>query len=158
MANDFGSRAAKKKPPYRWIGAAALILVALGAASFIPAKIKQRNIAMADFAAWSVAGPPCPIATAQQFAAERRETPKALEFGEMQFARQYGHVNCLYLHEDGGKSSKTFPACQFTSPANLTVTTPKGTFRYLPGLGQPATVFVENEQPRCVMAINKAVF
>ena len=158
MTNDFGGRTPRKKPPYVWIGAAALILLALIGASFIPAWLKQRNAAMADFAAWSVDGPPCPTATPAQFAAERREAPKTLVFSEIQFARQYGHANCLYLHYDGGKSSETFPACQFISPANLTVTTPKGTFHFVPGLGQSATVFVEHDQPRCVMAINKALF
>lgn len=158
MSSDFGSRSRAKKPPYGWIAAAVLILLGLIGASFIPAWLKARNTAVADFAAWSVDGPPCPTVTPAQFVAERREAPKALLFSEVQFSRQYGHANCLYLHYDGGKSPETFPACQFTSPANLAVVTPKGTFHFTPGLGQPATVFVEHDQPRCVMAINKALF
>ena len=69
-----------------------------------------------------------------------------------------GHASCIDLRYDGGKGTGTYPACQFMSPAVLTVRSDKGTFRFLPGLGKDATVFVEHGQPRCVMAINKAMF
>jgi hypothetical protein len=158
MTNDFGSRLPRKRPPYRWIAAAALVLLGLIAISFVPAWIKHRNEAMAEAARFAIDGPPCPAASEAQFAAGQHVTPQGLTFGEVRFERQYGHASCSTLRYDGGKALETYPVCQFVSPAALTVVTPKGRFHFLPGLGQSATVFVEHDQPRCVMAINKALF
>ena len=42
--------------------------------------------------------------------------------------------------------------CQFTSPAALTAKTKAGMFYFLPGVGKPATLIIQHDQPRCVLA------
>ncbi len=157
MTTDFGSRSPRKKPPYGWLGAGGVLLLALIAASFVPAWFKHRNQAIAEAARWKIEGAPCPALTEPAFAAGYT-TPQGLTFGEVRFERQYGHVSCSTLRYDGGKALETYPVCQFISPAVLTVVSAKGRFHFAPGPGQSATVFVEHGQPRCVMAINKALF
>lgn len=157
MTQDYGARGPRKKPPYKWIVAAVVLLAALSAAVFIPSFLKHRTEAIADAGSLALQGPPCPTLDEAEFA-KGYSTPKALTFGDVRFERQYGHASCLNLRYEGGKAIETYPACQFMSPAVLTVVSPKGTFHYLPGLGKNATVFVEHDQPRCVMAINKAMF
>lgn len=158
MTSDFGAKSTRKKPPYVWMAVGALLLLGLIAASFVPAYFKQRNAAIAESGRWSISGPPCPALSAAEFAASGRVTPRGFTFGEVRFENQHGHASCTTLVYDGGTGRGTYPACQFMAPAVLKVTTAKGQFHFLPGLGQPATVFVENDQPRCVMAINKASF
>lgn len=157
MAQDYGARGPRKKPPYGWIVAVVLVLIALSAAVFIPSWLKHRDQAIADASSLALTGPPCPPLTEAQFAAGY-STPQGLTFGEVRFERQYGHASCIDLRYEGGKAMGTYPACQFMSPAVLTVVSEKGRFHYLPGLGKDATVFVEHGQPRCVLAINKAMF
>ena len=49
-------------------------------------------------------GDPCPTLSEAEFA-KGYETPKGLTFGEVRFARQYGHASCIDLRYDGGKGS-----------------------------------------------------
>jgi hypothetical protein len=157
MSADYGSRAPRKKTRYAWIVAVVVVLVGLTAAVFVPSWIKQRNQAIVDSGMLALQAPPCPTLSEAEFA-KGYSTPKGLTFGEVRFERQHGHASCLDLRYDGGKGRGTYPACQFMSPAVLTVESDKGKFHFQPGLGKDATVFVEHGQPRCVMAINKALF
>lgn len=156
-SSDYGARGPRKKPPYVWIAAIVLVLIAVSAAIFVPSWMKHRNEAIADANMLSLSGSPCPALSEADFA-KGYATPQGLVFGEVRFERQYGHASCVDLRYEGGKAMGTYPACQFMSPAVLTVVSEKGKFHFLPGLGKDATVFVEHGQPRCVMAINKAMF
>jgi hypothetical protein len=157
MTHDFGHSRRRKKPPYGWIAAVIVVFIGLSAAVFVPSWIKHRNEAIADAGKLALSGPPCPVLSEAEFA-KGYSTPNGLTFGEVRFERQYGHASCNTLRYEGGKALATYPACQFMSPAVLTVVSEKGRFHFLPGLGKDATVFVEHGQPRCVMAINKALF
>jgi hypothetical protein len=56
------------------------------------------------------------------------------------------------VQEGGGTGLTHDQMCQFTSPSVLAVTTPKGTFYFNPGVGQPASLIIEHDQPRCILA------
>ena len=69
----------------------------------------------------------------------------------MTIARKAGNASCQDLKRSGGLGLLHDQACQFTGPAALVVTTKKGEFFYIPEVGQPATVYVRDGAPRCVM-------
>ena len=76
----------------------------------------------------------------------------AFEYGGTRFARKVGHVDCAMTVDNRGRGLGLVPTCQFTGPAALIVSTGKGDFYYLPGVGQPATVTISRGRPVCVLA------
>ncbi len=63
-------------------------------------------------------------------------------------------MSCYALRYGRGFGSAVYPACQFTSPTTLRVTTKKGDWYFHPGFAQPATVATPRGIARCVMASN----
>ncbi len=135
---------------------ASAVLVFLGFAVWLygGSYLRQRDFAVSRAAEAKVDGPPCPAITKAAFEARRRPKFKATLYEDVVFGRQYGHLDCRALRYGGGWSTRTYPACQFTGPGLLQVTTSKGEWFYAPGVGQPATVAVPRGQARCVMASN----
>ena len=111
----------------------------------------QRQHAIEEAAAWSIAGPPCPTLTPAQYAAGPRAPFESFTYEGIGFARQFGHVSCNAVVNNGGRGFGTFPACQFTSAGIVKITTPSGDVYYSTG-SQPATVAVRKGQPSCVLA------
>lgn len=126
-------------------------LVAVGVATLIGTNMVRRARAVAG--ATEAAGlnglsaPPCPMVLRWS----GRPPQKAFEFNGITFARRFGHADCHAVAvRPGGRDFD--PVCQFTGPDVLEITTPKGGFRFAPGVGQPATVVVRRGLPECVMA------
>ena len=78
--------------------------------------------------------------------------PKTFDYDGVTLGRVAGDVSCSDVKDDGGKGFGTDKVCQFTSPATLTVATPVGVTYYEPGVGQPATLSIHRDVPRCVLA------
>jgi hypothetical protein len=109
----------------------------------------QKSIA--ETAAWTIKGPPCPAVTAAQFRAQDMHATDAIDIGGVRMARRFGHASCNEVYGDGGRGLSTYPVCQFTSPKSLVITTKTGVYYFDPEVG-PATISVEHGTPTCVRA------
>lgn len=136
------------------IAAAALMFLGFAGWLYGGSYLRQRDFAMSRAAEATVLGPPCPELTAAEFAARKLKAPKATNYENVIFARQFGHMDCRSLRYGGGWGTDTYPVCQFTSPAALHVRTARGEWFYAPGPGQPATVATPHGHARCVMDSN----
>jgi len=113
----------------------------------------QVKLRIADARAWRIDGPPCSRITPAEFLGNHKKGPRRFEYEGVTFFRRNGHVECAPIYEDGGTSDRFHPVCQFTSPGELLIRTPKGDWYFQPGPGQPATVFASRDAPpRCVLA------
>lgn len=113
-----------------------------------------RGERIADYQAWQIEGPACPIITSAAFLQGRRRGPRRFTYGGVDFYRRHGHVSCAPIYYDHGRSSRFYPVCQFTSPGDLLIRADGRDWYFRPGPGQPATVSVAYGRPRCVMASN----
>lgn len=133
------------------IGAA--LVVTLGAGYFAWDAWRGRRIDIATAKQWDVQGPPCPELSAAAWSARHEQTRQAFDYDGVRLARWSGDASCSDVHARGGTAAFTIDkVCQFTSPTALTVVSPAGTFRFLPGVGQPATLVIHKDVPRCVLA------
>jgi len=130
------------------VGVGVLLVIAIAASVVFNV---QRGQAIAEARDWAITGPPCPTTTAAAYAANLQHAPVSFEFSGVTWAREFGHSSCAALVNGGGKGFGTFPECQFTSPDQVHVATPKGDF-YFYVRGRPATVAVHDGLPSCVLA------
>lgn len=143
----------------RLIPAALLIGgVAAGVVALISLQVAQRSKAIASATAeaqpWTIAGAPCPLRA--EVPAAQRPTPareRAFTFNGVRFVRQFGHVECSVFGADENALAYR-SLCQFTAPATLQVTANGRTVDFQPGIGRPATVFVDGGEVRCVLGVN----
>ena len=140
--------------PRRWplYVAAAVIGLGVTAAGSAPNFLRQRAAAVAEAKAWTIDGPPCPRLPLAETVRQPTAT-KTFGYAGAGFAYAYGHVACAQIHADGGKSLfRGYPVCQFTSPGVIVVDAAGTRTLFAPGLGERATVKVEDGAARCVMA------
>jgi hypothetical protein len=94
---------------------------------------------------------PCPSLSPDAFAKTlmiTRVLPgRHFGFGGAFFARASGEASCIMTREG---AAAPFPACRFSNPKVLQISTPRGRFDFLPEVG-PATVTVRGGRPVCVM-------
>ena len=154
MNASLGHPVAPGAGPRRWplYAIAGLIGVVAVVAGSAPNFLRQRAAAVAEAKAWTITGPPCP----QLPISETVRQPTAIKsfgYAGSGFAYAYGHVACAQIHADGGRAwVRGYPVCQFTSPGVLIVETGANRTLFAPGLGERATVSVQDGAPRCVMA------
>ncbi len=136
------------------IAIAGLCAVALPAWLMGGTFLKERaeNIALARD--WSVDGRPCPQITRAQFDARGLKAQKGLIYEDVKIYRQFGHLSCSSIANDGGTGLGVYAVCQFTGPNVLRVVTRAGEWFFEPGIGQPATVATPHGEAHCVMASN----
>lgn len=125
-----------------------LMLVILSIPAFLIYETWSEQAAMRR--AWNIAGPACPTAEASPALFGARG-PKTFDYGEVRFARRFGHVSCVAPPERGMVSDKVYRVCQFTAPAALSVTAEGRTSLYKPGVGRRATITVRDGQVSCVL-------
>jgi hypothetical protein len=135
-----------------WVGGATLAL--LIPAAFLTGFYRQQQKAVRRFQFWAVSGPDCPAAPAPR-APPRLRT---VEVDGVWFSRRDGHVSCTTLNARGGRSLRSYPVCQFTSPGIVQVATAKGAASFAPGPGRPAFAFFAEGRAHCVVAANPAAF
>ena len=134
------------------IGAVVVVTTGIGLVTFEAVRNRNANIATAK--AWNIQGPPCPAFTQAEFQAKRYTALKTFDYDGIAIGRTAGDANCSDIKEAGGKGLGTDKVCQFTSPATLTVVSKAGSYFFVPGAGQPASLIIHRDVPRCVMASN----
>ena len=132
------------------IGAVAVITAGIGLVTF--EFVRDRNAHIATAKAWDIQGAACPAMTAAEFKAKRYTALKTFPYEDATIGRTAGDASCSDVKESGGKGFGTDRVCQFTSPATLTVVSPAGGWFFVPGAGQPSTLIIHKDVPRCVMA------
>lgn len=152
MSSDFGDR--RRRAPRRSLQVWVVLVATIGLSLAIVGAVlvRNRNSQIAEAQALAVDGPPCASLTTEGFRAARLVAPLVFAYDQLRFGRAAGHVSCSQVGEKGGTAFGAVTVCQFTSPAALTVKTPKGSWFFLPGIGHPATIFVDKDVPRCVLA------
>lgn len=131
-------------------GALIVLTVAIGLVTWN--WVRGRDVDIATSRAWSIEGPPCPQLTAADWAARRQKAPKVFDYDGTQFGRWAGDASCSDVKTHGGTGFGVDKICQFTNPVALTVVSPAGAFYFLPGVGQPATLAIHKDVPRCVLS------
>jgi hypothetical protein len=130
--------------------AAAAITALFGFGTHQFLQTRKANIAQAR--AWAIQGPPCPALSEAEWTAKHYEAKKPLNYDGVLIGRVAGDADCADIKRSGGASLFSDKVCQFTSPAALTVASKAGTWRFVPGIGQPATLIIHDNVPRCLMA------
>lgn len=130
--------------------AVAAITAVIGFGTFQFVQTRNANVGQAK--AWDIKGPPCPALTQADWTAKHWEAKKTLDYGGVKIGRVAGDADCADIKQAGGTGLFSDKVCQFTSPAALTVTSKAGTFFFVPGVGQPSTLIIHQDVPRCVMA------
>ena len=131
------------------IGAVVVLTAGIGMVTF--QFVRDRNVNVATAKAWDIQGPPCPAFTKADFGAKHYTAPKTFDYDGTTIGRTAGDVSCSDIKSGGGKGFSTDKVCQFTSPATLTVTSKAGTWYFVPGVAQPATIAIHHDVPKCVM-------
>ena len=116
--------------------------------------VKDRQASVDTFKTWQVKGPPCPSMSEADFQAKRETAPKTFDYDGTAIGRYAGDANCQDVKSGGGKGFATDKVCQFTSPATLTVKSKAGMYYFVPGVGQPASLYIHHDVPQCIMASN----
>jgi hypothetical protein len=105
----------------------------------------------ADTHAEAIVGPPCPQVVNARYR-QPLSPVNAFDWNGVRFGRRFGEAECSAVAHKSLLGNGYEHLCQFSSPAVLSVVTPKGAFYFEPGLGQEVSVFVADGVARCVMA------
>ena len=97
---------------------------------------------------WDIEGPPCPVDAGPLLT----NAPKAFDYGDVRFARRFGHVSCIAASDGGLVTPEIYRVCQFTGPGTIIVGTQGRTVVFKPGVGRTATVRVDSSQIRACWA------
>jgi hypothetical protein len=131
------------------------VLVATAAVGLIGWNyLKERNASVATARAWDIKGQPCPALSEADWIARRYKAEKHFDYDGIDIGRHAGDASCSDVHSHGGTGFGTVRVCQFTSPDVLTVASKKGRFYFVPGIPHLASLIIEDDVPRCVMASN----
>jgi hypothetical protein len=132
----------------------AVVVITAGAALVTFQFVRDRAANVATAKAWNIQGPSCPALSQADFTAKRYTALKTFDYDGIAIGRAAGDASCSDVKDSGGKGFLNDKVCQFTSPATLTVTSKAGSFFFVPGVGQPASLVIHHDRPRCVMASN----
>jgi hypothetical protein len=101
---------------------------------------------------WAGDLPGCPALSAAAYAAKgyaAHERPTI--YDGVTFTRQFGHVMCADADTRGALGFLSHPVCQFTGPAAIRVRAGGTEAFFEPGVGQVATVSVEQGRAQCAL-------
>ena len=133
---------------------AAVVMIGVAMAFIAVSVAKQRKVNVDIAQAFAIDGPPCPALSEAEFTAKHYKAPKTFDYDGVTIGRLAGNVSCSDVKTRGGEGLGTDKVCQFTGPAVVTVVMKSGKSFYVPGVGQPASLLIHKDRPRCVMASN----
>jgi hypothetical protein len=105
---------------------------------------------------WLIAGPACPALTPAAAAQLGSPQLQTFNFQGARFGKAYGYVNCRMVADHGGWGRESIAVCQFNNPSILEVAAAHGGGSFLTG-GRPATVWVDQGRPHCVLGAGAGV-
>jgi hypothetical protein len=152
--SDFGAGKLRRPKRPKMVFVVLAIAAAIGLAIVSAVLVQNRNAKIAEAESWNVQGAPCPELTQAAFEAGHMAARKKFTYDAFTLGRASGHVDCNQVGAGGGHKLGAVLVCQFTSPIMMTVKTPAGEYFYNIGVGHPASVVIEKNVPRCVMASN----
>jgi hypothetical protein len=114
-------------------------------------RLKQRDTNVATAQAWDIKGEPCPSLTAEEWAARHLSAPKSFDYDGDTLARWAGDASCSDVRTKGGTGLGVFKVCQFAAPVSISVKTKGRDFYFNTGVGQAATVVIQDGKARCVL-------
>lgn len=153
MSDYQGVRKTKRRiHPGVWVGVG--LAAAVAGVYFTVDHLYHRDKYIAAAQAVKIEGAPCPLLTAQAFAAKNYKVRQQFKYADMSLGRAAGHAKCEDVASKGGKGMGVVHNCAFTSPIILEVTRKGQTLYFEPGVGKPATVIAEGDDIRCVLASN----
>ncbi len=132
-----------------WWQTLGILVLLIGVAS-IPLTVAYGGVAAQQELKdeWAIPGPACPSpADPMRF----NRQPLEFDYRGVHFTRRYGGVNCVVVPDGGIFSQTGHTVCQFSSPAQITVTLEGRTILYEPGIGRPATINLRGGRPGCVV-------
>jgi hypothetical protein len=110
---------------------------------------KQVRSPAQEEAYWAVKGTPCVPMNRQAFENSAFEPSiHGFNFQDVNFAYAFGDAEC----RNYGTSLSNYRRCMFTSPAVIGVRLNGSDTFYAPGIGQPATVTIQDGKISCVLA------
>jgi hypothetical protein len=147
----------RRKPLSKAVLHAALGVAAVGALGWwaLDHALTVQRTKLSDAKVWDVRGPACPRISEAQFLSGRKKGPQGFDYEGVGFYRRAGNAECASVYEDGGRSDRFFPVCEFTKPQELLIRTAAGDHYFALGPRQPATVTVRRGQPHCVLGGRK---
>lgn len=150
MANRRSSeRAARRYGMGHVVAAVVVLTVGVGLVTWNAVRGRKADVATAQ--AWDIKGPPCPQLSQADWTAKGLKIRQSFDYDGTTLGRWSGDADCQDVKDKGGKGLRTDKICQFTNPTVLTVSSPAGTFYFNTGVGQPATVAVHKDVPKCVL-------
>jgi hypothetical protein len=154
MTRDYGVRAGRRRLTSGQITVLGFCLIGPVVVLLLWGVHKYTVIATAR--AWVVPGPPCPALTAADAAQLSASKLQSFTFQGVRFGKGYGYVNCRMVADHGGWGRESIAVCQFNNPSILQVAAAHGAGSFLTG-GRPATVWVDQGQPHCVLGAGAGV-
>lgn len=148
MPLDYALRVRRRSLRGVWLGTAPAVAIVGLVLAWNSASHRRLELAQG----WVGDRPGCPPISAAAYATKgyaARE--RQIVYNEVTFARQFGHVECKDVDTRGGAGFVTHPVCQFTGPAAIRVKTGRGESFFEPGIGQVATVSVEDGRAQCAL-------
>lgn len=148
MAADFGVRQAVKGPPWLLIFGGLAVLLIVGTVYASHTSHTARHVA--EYEAYQLGGKPCAEVSQAAFAANDIKAHQGFDYDGLVFTRAYGHAECTELATNGGRGWGSYPACRFTGPAVVGVSTPKaGSHYYVTGVGHGVVISFPHGRPVC---------
>ncbi len=151
--SDYGSRGKRRmdKGVMVALGVGGLVIVGVVGSIALASK-RNTDAGYAAYAQkYGVGGKPCPEVNRAEMAADGPDPTHATDYGGMHIMRAFGDVECNEIVVKG-----RLKICLFSSPGSLSAQIGDKTVLYLPGLGQPASVMVdEKNKLSCVLAVKK---
>ncbi|CAN5807343.1 hypothetical protein BH11PSE1_BH11PSE1_23030 [soil metagenome] len=152
--SDYGGQPVVQGRPWVFVVAAALIagpLLVVVVRHDLAAEASKRAHALLMSRAFTGTGKVCPEITPADLAARGRPLKNVFGFHQVWFARRFGHADYALVGEYEPNAGDGYPACRFTAPAVLRVTTVDQDRVFDVGVGQAATVTVRDGVARCAL-------
>ncbi len=151
MSKDYGFRAkqrAGKGVIASIVVGAVVVVVVVG--GIVVANNKNTEATFQAYAfKYGIGGPPCRVVNTTELAADGPTPNHVTDYGGMHLMRAFGDVECNEIAVKTGR----LKLCHFSSPGSLSAQAGGQSLIYLPGLGQPASVVIDEAgKLSCVLA------
>lgn len=153
MSMDYGHRKKRRMSSGMKMALGGGVVVCLAVVVYFASVsfLDDRAHNIEDARAYNAEGPPCPVATAAELAANGPALRHNFDFDDLHLAYAFGETDCAMVADHGGLGLAKYPICHFTSAGSLRATVGKTDAIFRPGLGKPAAIIYRKGQVSCVL-------